>query len=276
MRSGAVLSLALLAGLWQPLAAAQSSAPGASQSAASSAAQKPPALDPTLTIDCLLRRAGENFSGNCMIPCSANALAINFDGVDKARACASPTRTVPARLSRTAMPGRWLGTMVGVQPEDPTRFEIVPDAQGGSSVGRLPYGWFRVSELIVVGDSLSLQLDAQRQMRPTSDDLAILDRATALIPSAAVWNKNDNRECAPKAEKLSLFCALMQATTEISGGVHYRQPAMQAVREELNRVDPLRIKTHRIMDFNNHPDTKLDEIHALLKRARARVSVEVR
>jgi hypothetical protein len=68
----------------------------------------------------------------------------------------------------------------------------------------------------------------------------------------------------------------MQATTEISGGVHYRQPAMQAVREELNKVDAARIKTHRIMDYNNHPDTTLAEVHALLDRAKARVQAQIR
>jgi hypothetical protein len=119
-------------------------------------------------------------------------------------------------------------------------------------------------------------MNADRQLRPTISDVAIINRAIALIPNSAAWNKNDNRQCPPGQAKLSLFCALTQATTEISGGVHYRQPAMQAVREELNTVDASRVKTHRIMDYNNHPTTTLEEIHGLLRTAQARVENDVR
>jgi hypothetical protein len=63
----------------------------------------------------------------------------------------------------------------------------------------------------------------------------------------------------------------MQATTEVSGGVHYRQPAMQVVREVLNEVGGTRTKLHRLMDYNNHPDTTLDDIHNLLKIAQERL-----
>jgi hypothetical protein len=77
-------------------------------------------------------------------------------------------------------------------------------------------------------------------------------------------------------KQLSLFCALMQATTEVSGGVHYRQPALQAVREVLNEVGGTRLKKHRLMDYNNHPDTTLAEIHALLGEARRRIAMDQR
>jgi hypothetical protein len=63
----------------------------------------------------------------------------------------------------------------------------------------------------------------------------------------------------------------MRATTEVSGGVHYRQPAMQAVREVLNEVGKSRTKLHRLMDYNNHPDTTLDDIHGLLRIAQERL-----
>jgi hypothetical protein len=234
------------------------------------------AIGSPLQIECDLRLQGNSYAGICSIPCAVNALAINFDGVDEKRACASRSREINASLAPTSTPGRWLGTMQGVQPEDPTRLELVPDKAGAGSVARTPFGWFRVTEARVTPETLRVVADASRQVRPTADDLAIIDRAIALIPSADVWNKNDNRVCPSGAPKLSLFCALMQATTEISGGVHYRQPAMQATREELNLVDKSRIKTHRIMDYNNHPDTTLQEIHSLLLRARARVAKEIR
>jgi hypothetical protein len=216
------------------------------------------------------------YAGTCQVPCAVNALAVNFEGLDKSRACTAEPRAVEATLARTAVADRWLGTMQGVQPEDPTRFELVPSKSGSGAVARTPFGWFAVQALQADDKGLSLRVDTARQVRPNTDDVAIIKRATALILSKEQWNKNDNRQCPPGVQRLSLFCALTQATAEVSGGVHYRQPAMQAVREELNLVDPTRIKTHRIMDYNNHPDTTLAEVHALLERATARVAREMR
>jgi hypothetical protein len=69
---------------------------------------------------------------------------------------------------------------------------------------------------------------------------------------------------------------LQKATTDISGGIHYRQPALQAVREVLNTVNSSRINTHRIMDYNNHRATTLAETHDLLRRAQAGLENDIR
>ncbi|MGV3726441.1 DUF6197 family protein [Hydrogenophaga sp.] len=238
-----------------------------------------PAPQPSLAenaISCSLPAAKGSFKGSCEVSCSVNALAINFDGVESKRACTGPDRTVEAEVARTTVPGRWLGAMQGVKPEDPTRFEIVPSAQGGGMVGRTPFGWFAITEMSEADGVLRLRMNAQRQVRPNAEDIAIIARAIELLPSNERWNKNDDRKCPPGQRQLSMFCALQQATTEISGGVHYRQPALQAVREVLNTVDPARIKTHRIMDFNNHPDTTLAEVHALMRKAQSNLEKDIR
>jgi hypothetical protein len=246
----------------------------------SACAVPPPATESatsaSLQLVCRLAAKDTGYAGSCEVPCTVNALGVNFDGVVAQRACDGPARLARLSLAETAVRGRWLGSMEGVKPEDPQRAEVVPGKAGGGSVARLPYGWFKVLELKESPGALTLRVDGSRQVRPDRDDLAIIDRAIALLPRAEAWNKQDNRECPPGQAKLSLFCAMMQATTEISGGVHYRQPAMQAVREELNLVDPARIRSHRIMDYNNHPATTLDEVHDLLHKARARVSREIR
>lgn len=242
---------------------------------ATPAATQTPGAMADLAIRCALQPAAQSYAGTCQVPCEVNALQVNFDGLGNRAACTSGPRTVTMTLATTAAPGRWLGTMQGVQPEDPTRAEIVPNRSGTGSVARLPFGWFAVQSLQAGPQSMTVVIDARRQVRPTADDLAILDRAIALIPQESAWNKADTRQCPRSQTQLSLFCALMQATTELSGGVHYRQPAMQAVREELNQVDPARIQTHRIMDFNNHPATTLTEVHDLLRRAKARVSQNI-
>ncbi len=214
------------------------------------------------------------YKGTCEVTCSVNALGVNFDGLEPKRACTDPLRTVQAELAKTSLDGKWLGTMQGVQPEDPTRFEVV--SAGGSNVGRTPFGWFNIIEMKETAAALSIRMNAERQVRPTAADIAIISRAIALLPNESVWNKNDNRQCPAGQSKISMFCALAQATTEISGGIHYRQPAAQAVREALNAVDAKRIKTHRIMDFNNHPDTTLAEIHDVLNAARAKLEKDIR
>jgi hypothetical protein len=235
-----------------------------------------PASAPVLSLACTLTPAAAGFAGTCQVPCSVNALAINFDGIEPKRACSAPARTVSVTLAKTEVANRWLGTMQGVQPEDPTRFELVPVEGGSTQVARTPFGWFALNRMTQTEKSLEFSLNADKQVRPTAQDVAIINRAIALLPSVDVWNKNDNRQCPPNQQKLSMFCALMQATTEISGGIHYRQPALQAVREVVNTVDQSRVKTHRIMDYNNHPATTLQEIHSLLNSAKERVQKDIR
>ena len=122
---------------------------------------------------------------------------------------------------------------------------------------------------------LSLRIAADKQLPPTQDDIRILERARALLSDERHWNRHDDRTCHPNAERWSLFCALTQATEEVTGAVHYRQPALQAAREVLNEVGGDRFGKHRIMDYNNHPATTLEEIHHLLRTAQARLAKRI-
>jgi very-short-patch-repair endonuclease len=223
------------------------------------------------TISCDLKREAGVYAGSCSIPCAVNSLAVNIDGPRAGFSCAAPDRTVNVTLKAQERFDDYLGTMQGKEPEDPTRFSVMKPKDGKPGVARTPFGWFALTEAKEEGETLKMTISANRQLPPTADDLKIIERALALIPNKDVWNKEDNRQCPTGQTKVSLFCAMMQATTEVSGGVHYRQPAMQAVREVLNEVGGDRVKLHRIMDYNNHPDTTLEEIHALLRRAEAKL-----
>lgn len=230
-------------------------------------------------VTCTLERAGAEFRGHCAIPCMVNALAIDIDGPNARVSCTEPPRRVAATLRpdpRTNPgpdpgPQHWLGTMEGKFPEDPTRFELLPGSATRPGVAKLPFGWFALEAMRQDGDRLELSIAADRTLPPTADDLNILDRATSLLPDASAWNRADDRTCRPSPARRSLFCALTEATTEVSGGVHYRQPALQMVREVLNEVGGTRLDRHRLMDYNNHPDTTLAEILDLLRTARQRL-----
>jgi hypothetical protein len=183
---------------------------------------------------------------------------------------------VAAMLRKTDKAEHWLGTMEGKFPEDPTRFEVVTARSGSAGVAKLPYGWFALDSAQQKGDSLTLTISANKQLPPTTDDIKIIQRALALVSSVDVWNKNDNRQCPPNPQKWSVFCAMTQATQEISGGIHYRQPASQALREVVNEVGGTRVNKHRLMDYNNHPDTTLADIHNLLAMAQAKLEKRFR
>jgi hypothetical protein len=227
-------------------------------------------------IACSFARDGAAFTGSCEIPCAVNALAINIDGPRAGFSCQVPPRRVNATLRQQERFDDWLGTMQGKEPEDPVRFGVIKPRDGKPGVAKTPYGWFALTAVREEGQTLIFDIDANRQLPPTRDDITIINRAIALLPNDAVWNKQDDRNCPANPTRWSLFCAMMQATTEVSGGVHYRQPAMQAVREVLNEVGGNRVKLHRIMDYNNHPDTTLKEIHDLLKTAQTKLEARLR
>ena len=227
------------------------------------------------TMTCVLERSGNEFRGTCEVPCSVNALAIDIDGPNPKKACDSPPRKVEAALRETS-DGNWLGTMQGKFPEDPTRFELLVSGGAKSGVAKTPFGWFSLRSEQRDGEALRLTIAANNQLPPTQDDIRIIERAMALLAEEKTWNRDDNRTCPPNPQKWSLFCALEQATKEVSGGVHYRQPALQMVREVLNEVGGNRLGKHRLMDYNDHPDTTLTDIHSLLSTARTRLEKRVR
>ena len=223
----------------------------------------------------MLESSGNEFIGTCQVPCSVNALAIDIDGPNPKKACDSPPRSVQATLHETD-DGNWLGTMEGKFPEDPTRFELVMSSGGKPGIAKTPFGWFSLRSAQRENEVLRLTIAANNQLPPTPDDIRIIKRAAALLSDENVWNREDNRTCPANPQKWSLFCALQQAAQEISGGVHYRQPALQMVREVLNEVGGNRLGKHRLMDYNNHPDTTLAEIHGLLSTAQARLEKRLR
>lgn len=221
-------------------------------------------------VSCSFANQQQEFIGTCEIPCRVNNLMINFDGPILTRPCTAPPRKVEVKIKASGRPNHYLGTMTPKEPEDPNRFELIAgDRVAG--VAKMPYGWFRVESASLGSQAMTLVINAQRLLPPGEDDRKIITRAKALLASPAVWNKQDDRKCPPNPQRWSLFCAMMQATEEVSGGIHYRQPALQAMREAVNDVGGKRVDKHRIMDYNNHPDTTLAEIHALLNLAQAKL-----
>jgi hypothetical protein len=112
----------------------------------------------------------------------------------------------------------------------------------------------------------------QRGQPVDHNDLRILDRAAELLPDEAHWNRQDTRECDPEATALSLFCALQKASIEVLGQYDHRRVALQEVRFAIEEVSGGREFEHRLMDFNNLPETTLEDVRKVLAIARTRVA----
>src|ERR1039458_2496452 len=72
---------------------------------------------------------------------------------------------------------------------------------------------------------------------PAADDpgesvnTRILNRAAKLLADESHWNRADTRECPPHALKVSLYCALREATEEELGESSHRSTDMEEVHK---------------------------------------------
>ena len=118
-----------------------------------------------------------------------------------------------------------------------------------------------------------------RDLPVSGEDLQTLQRAAELLASDAAWNRNDDRECADDEamNKRSLFCALKRASADAYGShdsarvADHRRVALQEVRFAVEEATRGRELSHRLMDFNNLPETTLADVQRVLAQATARV-----
>lgn len=116
----------------------------------------------------------------------------------------------------------------------------------------------------------------RRDQEVDADDLRILERADAILSSDAVWNRADDRRCPEGATRWSLYCALHQASLDVLGRYEHRRVALQEVRFAVEEATRGRDFEHRLMDFNNLPETRLADIKHVLRVAIDRVRARLR
>lgn len=125
--------------------------------------------------------------------------------------------------------------------------------------------------LIAFGAFVGWVVYQNRPLPLTVQDAAILERTQELLADASVWSKEDTRECPAGQPRLSLYCALRQASEEITGGFEHRAAALQEVRYAIDRAQPDADYAHRLMDYNNSPDVSLEDVQAMLREALDRI-----
>lgn len=111
----------------------------------------------------------------------------------------------------------------------------------------------------------------------TMDDVRILVRTSELLAQESAWNRNDDRQCQDDeaSGRRSLFCALQAASVEVLGRYDHRRVALQEVRFAIQEATRGREFEHRLMEFNNLPETSLADVQAVLKTARERVEARL-
>ena len=147
-----------------------------------------------------------------------------------------------------------------------------------------------VLTVVVVASWARQQMAVEsRDQAVTEDDLRILQRADSLLKDVSVWNRHDDRACADDeaAGKWSLFCALQKADREILGEYQHRNVALQEVRFAIqdatrDRQTEMVIRAlrqfslpHRLMDFNNLPETRFEDVKQVLRVATERVGARL-
>jgi len=163
----------------------------------------------------------------------------------------------------------WAGTVtVGKDAPADVEIETYPD---GSGVMRTLLGWFAVSRLAAAKDGLRFDVDSSREVPPSAIDREIVERANAILSSEAIWNRADDRKCPPDARTWSIFCAMQKATIEAAGAFHHRRPALEIVRAIVDERSAGRSYQHRLMDYNNDPTTRLEDVRSLFAGALERI-----
>ena len=111
----------------------------------------------------------------------------------------------------------------------------------------------------------------------TVDDVRILVRTSELLAQESAWNRSDDRQCQDDeaSGRRSLFCALQAASIEVLGRYDHRRVALQEVRFAIQEATRGREFEHRLMEFNNLPETSLSDMQAVLKIARDRVEARL-
>jgi hypothetical protein len=102
-------------------------------------------------------------------------------------------------------------------------------------------------------------------------DLAVLEKADAILAGPDVWDRADDRDCAETDTRWSLFCALHRASIEVTGEYEHRRTALQEVRFSIEEIRPGVEYGHRLMEFNNEEATTFDEVKDVLETATSRV-----
>lgn len=121
-----------------------------------------------------------------------------------------------------------------------------------------------------------MQAILESRDRPVDQlDLSILESADDKLADESVWDRADDRKCDAEDETFSLYCSLFFGSIVTIGEYQHRRTAIQEVRFAIEDATGGREFDHRLMDFNNLPETSFDDVKAVIGIARNRVQARL-
>jgi hypothetical protein len=128
--------------------------------------------------------------------------------------------------------------------------------------------------LVTIMEASAAQSADNSQSRPpvSKSDVQIVQKARQILNSPEKWNRSDNRICPETEKKFSLYCALEEATYEVTQDFLHRGAAMQESRFVIDDdLAPNNHYHHRLMDYNNDPHTTFMDVQRFFDFLQARI-----
>lgn len=114
--------------------------------------------------------------------------------------------------------------------------------------------------------------DSESRPPVSKSDIQIVQKARQILDSPEKWNRADNRICPDTETKFSLYCALEEATYEVTQDFAHRGAAMQEARFVIDDdLAPNNHYHHRLMDYNNDPHTTFADAQRFFDFLQARI-----
>jgi hypothetical protein len=116
------------------------------------------------------------------------------------------------------------------------------------------------------------QDDSQSRPPVSKSDVTIVQKARQILDSPGKWNRADDRICPAAETKFSLYCALQEATYEVTQDFAHRDAAMQEARFVIDEdLAPNNHYDHRLMDYNNDPRTTFADVQRFFDLLQGRI-----
>lgn len=116
---------------------------------------------------------------------------------------------------------------------------------------------------------------ADKNRMISKQDIQVIEESLHFFDNEKNWDKLDDRLCLPTEQK-SLFCSLALSSQEIIGRYDHRGIPSQEVRSTIEDEYSSRWSKHPLLDFNNHPDTTINDVRKVLSMTikRCRIKAE--
>ena len=159
--------------------------------------------------------------------------------------------------------------LVGELPTQWGIWNLELEFYGKDGVIRTPAPWRPIT---LIGESraatLRFFIAEDTEVEPNDLDRHIVQRASEILATEGVWDRADDRTCAPEDKTWSIYCAFHRASIDVSGGFHHRRPCLQIARAILyERVAEERKQgrryPHIMADYNNDATTRFADVRSL-------------